>query len=133
MKEIKFDDALEEIKKRGKSERETVELASELSRVIGELTDARIGRGLTQRQLAEKCGIKQSAIARMESLQTIPRLDTMIKVARCLDVEVHIGPQIEDTSVCIVTINPQYSWNINSFDEIKPAFTGKEYAYEAIG
>ena len=50
----------------------------------------RVKSGLTQRQLAEKCEIKQSAIARMESLQAIPRLDTMIKIARSLNVKIAV-------------------------------------------
>ncbi|MBQ1790870.1 MAG: helix-turn-helix transcriptional regulator [Oscillospiraceae bacterium] len=83
---------MQEIKNSGRTERETVEISEELAEIIGSLTEARVSLGLTQRQLAEKSGLKQSAIARMESLQSVPRLDTMVKVARCLGVKIRVRP-----------------------------------------
>jgi transcriptional regulator with XRE-family HTH domain len=41
------------------------------------LRQARRRAGLTQRQLAEKAGVPQSAIARIESRAVIPRVDTL--------------------------------------------------------
>lgn len=85
-----FDDMMNEIKASGEQERETIEVAEKLAKIIGDLSRARIRKGLSQRQLAEMTGIKQSAIARLENIQAIPRLDTIIKIARCLDVEIEI-------------------------------------------
>lgn len=41
------------------------------------LREARRRAGLTQRQLAAKTGVKQSAIARIESGRVVPRIDTL--------------------------------------------------------
>jgi transcriptional regulator with XRE-family HTH domain len=41
------------------------------------LRQARRRAGLTQRQLAEKVGVPQSQIARIESGATVPRVDTL--------------------------------------------------------
>ena len=89
--ERKYEDLIEEVKSSGGKAKETIETATEMARIIGELSEARIRLGLTQRQLAEKTGLKQSAIARMESLQTIPRLDTLIRVANSLNVKIDIA------------------------------------------
>ncbi len=133
MKKVTFDEVFEEIKSKGKEEKETIEMAEELARVIKELTDARINKGFTQRDLAEKCGLKQSAIARMESLQKVPRLDTMIKVARCLDVKVYVGVP-EETSVSVIILRKiNYNWDTRyEFMRTSPTVMEQEYAYEKI-
>jgi len=59
------------------SERAKIEFEVEL---IGKLIEAREIKGLTQAQLAEAAGIKQSALARMESLKATPQIDTLFKV-----------------------------------------------------
>ena len=40
--------------------------------------------GLTQRQLAQMCGIPQSSVARIESYKTTPNLDTILKIMQPL-------------------------------------------------
>ncbi|MBR3382808.1 MAG: helix-turn-helix transcriptional regulator [Clostridia bacterium] len=86
--ENRFDVILEKVAAVGPEEAAVVKAATELSTLIESIVTARINAGLTQRQLAEKCGIKQSAIARMESLQAIPRVDTLIKIANCLNLSI---------------------------------------------
>lgn len=49
------------------------------------LVTARFERKLTQTQLAQKAGLKQAAIARLESGRSNPRFDTLAKVAKVLD------------------------------------------------
>lgn len=44
--------------------------------------------GVTQKELAEKTGMKQSAIARIESSDTLPRKSTLKKLARVMDIDV---------------------------------------------
>jgi len=48
--------------------------------LIGKLIEARETKGFTQAQLAEAAGIKQSALARLESLKATPQIDTLFKV-----------------------------------------------------
>mgnify|MGYP002682484510 FL=1 len=50
----------------------------------------RIKEGLTQKELAEKAGTQQSAIARIENGMTMPTLTTLRKIGKALNAKVHI-------------------------------------------
>jgi ribosome-binding protein aMBF1 (putative translation factor) len=65
------------------------ELGSEFV-VIEKLIDQRIKRGLSQADLAEKIGTKQSAISRFESGSYNPTIDFLYKVADALDAKLKI-------------------------------------------
>ena len=56
-------------------------------RLISQLIGARIKNGLTQRQLAERIGTKQSAIARIESGNANPSIDFLEKITSALGSE----------------------------------------------
>jgi transcriptional regulator with XRE-family HTH domain len=56
------------------------------------LIGSRLAAGLTQRQLAEKMGTTQSAIARLESGMQVPTLDTLCRLAAVLGVDFTITP-----------------------------------------
>jgi len=56
--------------------------------IIFELVRTRIKKGLSQKELAEKAGLKQPAIGRMESGDTVPNLKTICKVAGALDLQI---------------------------------------------
>jgi transcriptional regulator with XRE-family HTH domain len=47
--------------------------------LIGKMIEAREEKGLSQRELAEISGVKQPAIARLESLKATPQIDTLLK------------------------------------------------------
>jgi transcriptional regulator with XRE-family HTH domain len=53
------------------------------NRVIGYRTQ----RGLSQGELAEQLGMKQPQIARLESAEHNPTIDTLIKLVNALDIE----------------------------------------------
>ena len=63
--------------------------------LIGKLIEAREQMGFTQAQLAEAAGIKQSAVARMESLKATPQIDTLFKVLMPLGYKLVIVPNEE--------------------------------------
>lgn len=56
------------------------------------LLEARIDSGLTQREMAERLGVKQPALARWEAGETMPTLDTLFRVAKTLQLDFSITP-----------------------------------------
>ena len=60
--------------------------------LMGEIINARKERGITQQQLEEMTGVKQSAIARMESGRAIPQMDTVIKILAALGKKLTVVP-----------------------------------------
>lgn len=64
------------------------EKADRTIRLAYELRALREKRGLSQRELAERVGTTQSAIARLESGQISPSLPTLDRVAAALDADV---------------------------------------------
>jgi DNA-binding XRE family transcriptional regulator len=57
--------------------------------------------GYTQEQVAQKAGIPQSSIARLENGGAIPRLDTVYRVARALGMRLVLVEDEEAASVAI--------------------------------
>ena len=58
--------------------------------LISQIIEARIAQGLTQAQLAERTGIRQSNLSRLEGGSCNPSLELMDRVARGLGMELHI-------------------------------------------
>lgn len=83
-----MDSIWENIKKEGSAVKKEIEIAESLAEVINELSKERVKSKVSQRELAEKSGIKQANIARIEKLQIIPRLDTLIRLAKALNLEI---------------------------------------------
>ena len=59
--------------------------------IARELIKARLRAGLTQRQLAERMGTKQSVIARMESGRPLPSLRSLQKYAQATQSKIKIS------------------------------------------
>jgi transcriptional regulator with XRE-family HTH domain len=107
MKEFEsVQDIFERLENMGPKEKETLEISKVLSDVIGMLLDARISKEMTQRDLAKISGIKQSAIARMERMKVIPRLDTVIKVAYHLGVKIKFEGKKNEVQYCAIITDP---------------------------
>ncbi|MDO4571548.1 MAG: helix-turn-helix transcriptional regulator [Planctomycetia bacterium] len=79
-----FDDFLEE-QLQDPEFREEYESLEPLYAMKRQLIQYRIDHNLTQAQLAERLGMKQSALARLESGQTVPTLRTLQRIARGLE------------------------------------------------
>lgn len=91
-KSTSFDDYYNDDNNVSPSLRAKIEFEVEL---IGKLIEARETKGFTQAQLAEAAGIKQSAVARMESLKATPKIDTLFKVLMPLGYRLAIVPNEE--------------------------------------
>lgn len=70
-------------------EREKIDLEV---RLIGKLIEAREKKGLSQRELARLSGVKQPAIARLESMKATPQIDTLLKILAPLGYTLSITP-----------------------------------------
>ena len=58
--------------------------------LVEKIIEAREEKGVTQKELAEMTGLKQTAISRFETSKTIPRLDTILKLITPLGYKLQI-------------------------------------------
>ena len=63
---------------------EDITESENIALIVGAMIDKRNELGITQRQLADMCGIPQSSVARIESYKTTPNLDTLLKIMQPL-------------------------------------------------
>lgn len=80
----------EEIKNKSESTKIKMESLEDEINLINELVEIRKSNNITQKELATKINVPQSAISRFESQINSPRLDTLLAVANALDVEIGI-------------------------------------------
>jgi transcriptional regulator with XRE-family HTH domain len=57
------------------------------------LNQARRAAGLSQRELAARAGVPQSAIARIERGQQVPQVDTFERLLQACGFELRVGPR----------------------------------------
>lgn len=74
------------------SNSERAEIEFEVA-LIGKLIEAREECGMSQKQLADLTGLKQPAIARLENLKAIPKIDTLFKLLDPLGYTLAIVPK----------------------------------------
>ncbi|MHB1294979.1 MAG: helix-turn-helix domain-containing protein [Anaerolineae bacterium] len=74
--------------------------AYDASELAQQVVLARNQRGLTQEELAQRIGTKQSSIARLESGKAAPRAATLEKIARALGcrLTIRFEPYDDDSS-----------------------------------
>lgn len=70
-------------------ERRKIEFEVEL---MGKVIKAREDKGYSQRELAKLSGVRQPAIARMESLKASPQVNTLLKILEPLGYTLSITP-----------------------------------------
>lgn len=73
-----------------KAHREVFEHAYDIAMQIVQLRES---HGLTQAELAERCGIDQADISRVERGSTSPTAKTLHRIAEALDAEVRLVPR----------------------------------------
>ena len=80
---VSFEDHLDEqYGKRGTKERERFEAEFEAFRLGAMLRELRKEKGLTQAQLAQKCGTTKTYISRIENDASDIRLSTLMRIIR---------------------------------------------------
>jgi ribosome-binding protein aMBF1 (putative translation factor) len=63
------------------------ELQVERAQLVSPIIAARRARGWSQRELADRAGIRQPVLARLEVGDTDPRASTLLKIARALELD----------------------------------------------
>ena len=63
-----------------------------LSRIVGTMIKQRHDLKLSQRELAELCGIPHSSVARIESGKTSPNISTLLKIFSKLGLTFSVQP-----------------------------------------
>lgn len=84
-----FEDYINDETKVSSAEKSQIKFETAL---IGKIIEARESRGLSQRDLAELCGVKQPAIARLENMRSTPQIDTLFKILSPLGYTLSIIP-----------------------------------------
>lgn len=62
-----------------------------VTKVVMAIFERRKELGYSQRDLAKIVGMKQSAIARIESLAVVPKLDTVYRLCEALDLKIELN------------------------------------------
>jgi len=83
---MNFDDFMNEI---GENTVET-ETIRQIARMVSDIVKRRKMLGLTQNDVAQKAGLSQAQVARLENSSQIPRVDTLIKVAIALGMNIQL-------------------------------------------
>lgn len=87
---IPFEEVLKEQLKDPEFKKEYDALELEFS-IIRQVIQKRLDKGMTQKQLAEKIGTKQSAIARLEGGNSNPSVAFLDKIAKALGGKLEIS------------------------------------------
>ncbi len=87
---VKWEDVKKELLQDPEFKKEYDALEVEFS-IITQVIQKRLDKGLTQKQLAEKVGTKQSAIARLEGGNSNPSIAFLEKVAKALDSKLQVS------------------------------------------
>lgn len=61
--------------------------------IIKEFIKARKSSGLSQRELAQRCGLPQSTVGRIEAGLVVPNILTVAKIADVLQLEIAVRPK----------------------------------------
>ena len=71
--------------------RKEIEEIEVLASIVSAIIDKRNEMGLSQRDLADLCGIPQSSVARIETFKTTPNIETLIKILQPLGLKLTVS------------------------------------------
>ena len=95
-------------------DKELFKYSNMVNEIIVQLISRRLDLKLSQRDLSEKTGIKQPMIARIEKFESVPRLDTIVRIATALGLKITFS-EINDCTggASIGIMNNSYINRIN--------------------
>ena len=70
--------------------KEDIEEMEILAIIINAIIERRIELGISQRELAEMCGLPHSSIARIESCSVKPKVETLLKIMKPLGLSLSV-------------------------------------------
>lgn len=88
---MNWNDYKEHVKACSEDDRRNMEEIEAAADIVSSLIKRRQELGLSQRALAERCGIPQSSVARIESGSVAPKLDTLIKLMQALQLKLQVA------------------------------------------
>ncbi|EJO19808.1 DNA-binding helix-turn-helix protein [Selenomonas sp. FOBRC6] len=68
-----------------------IEEIEEIAAIVSSMIERRTALGISQRTLAESCGLPQSSVARIESFKTTPKIDTLVKLMHPLGLKLQVA------------------------------------------
>jgi len=86
-----WNDYKDHVKSIDSNAKKDIEEMENIAAIVSKLVEKRNDLGITQRDLAAMCGIPQSSVARIESFQTTPNLDTLLKVMQPLGLKLVVA------------------------------------------
>ena len=86
----KWDDYKNQVRKENPEIGRDLDEVEALSSIVGQMIERRHVLNLSQRDLAEMCGIPHSSVARIESGKTSPNLSTLLKIFGRLGLSLHV-------------------------------------------
>ncbi|MDO4395875.1 MAG: helix-turn-helix transcriptional regulator [Clostridia bacterium] len=88
-----WNDYKEHVKNTDTDLRKDMEEIEAISSIVGAMIEQRNALGISQRELAEMCGVPQSSVARIESYKTTPKIDTLLKLFRPLGLTLTVSTE----------------------------------------
>lgn len=71
--------------------RKSMEEMEEIAAIVSAMIERRTTLGISQRMLADRCGLPQSSVARIESFKTTPKIDTLLKLMQPLGLKLQVA------------------------------------------
>ena len=85
-----WNDYKDHVKSQSIADKKMIEETEEQAAIITAVIEQRHALGISQRELANRCGIPQSSVARIESMKITPNLDTLLKIIHQLGLKLII-------------------------------------------
>jgi len=99
---ISIEEMFDNLKTKSNGYRLSIEAADKTVEIINKIIKTRERMGISQRELAQRCGMKQPALARIEAFKVIPKVNTLIKIANAVGISIDIVPIEEKTTIRVL-------------------------------